>query len=210
MRVSIRPALVEFWEIFRDRENTRLAIEVDSVSRVDGKFDLSRFRSKPGNLIAHGHSLPQLLGHEHAISRVAPDVQFVDGAAQHDSLRLRIHPAQARPNCEAALPFADHEARAPIRPEAHLRLNFSTGNERSSKGRAVAWPRKNANYRDVHTSRPGGETRRLGIGRASETALRALQGFEQVNRMARGSHFYVDQKAVKMIYWPGMLEAGSA
>jgi hypothetical protein len=28
--------------------------------------------------------------------------------------------------------------------------------------------------------------------------------------MARGSHFYVDQKAVKMIYWPGMLEAGSA
>jgi hypothetical protein len=32
----------------------------------------------------------------------------------------------------------------------------------------------------------------------------------QVNRMARGSHFYVDQKAVKMIYWPGLLEAGSA
>src|ERR1700756_949294 len=32
MRVSIRPALIEFREIFRDRENTRLAIEVDSVS----------------------------------------------------------------------------------------------------------------------------------------------------------------------------------
>jgi hypothetical protein len=37
-----------------------------------------------------------------------------------------------------------------------------------------------------------------------------LQGFGQVNRMARSSHFYVDQKAVKMTYWPGMLEAGSA
>ena len=82
MRVSIRPALIEFWEIFRDRENTRLAIEVDSVSRVDGKFDLARFRSKPGNLIAHGHSLPQLLGQPHSIGRVAPHVQFVDGAAQ--------------------------------------------------------------------------------------------------------------------------------
>ena len=57
---------------------------------------------------------------------------------------------------------------------------------------------------------PGGETRSLGIGGASETALRALQGFGQVNRMARSSHFYVDQKAVKMTYWPGMLEAGSA
>src|SRR5215469_18160560 len=79
-----------------------------------------------------------------------------------DSLRLGIHPAQARPNCEAALPFADHEARASTRPEAHLRLNCSTGNERSSKGCAVAWPREDANYRDVHTSRPGGETRNLG------------------------------------------------
>ena len=69
---------------------------------------------------------------------------------------------------------------------------------------------KHANHGDVHTSRPGGETRSLGIGGASETALRALQGFGQVNRMARGSHFYVDQKAVKMIYWPGMLEASSA
>jgi hypothetical protein len=57
---------------------------------------------------------------------------------------------------------------------------------------------------------PGGETRSLGIGGASETALRALQSFGQVNRMARSSHFYVDQKAVKMTYWPGMLEAGSA
>ena len=84
------------------------------------------------------------------------------------------------------------------------------GNERSSKGRAVAWPREDANHRDVHTSRPGGETRNLGIGGASETALRALQGYGQVNRMAGGSHFYVDQKALKMIYWPGMLEAGSA
>ena len=127
-----------------------------------------------------------------------------------DSLRLRIHPAQARPNCEAALPFADHEARAPTRPEAHLRLNFSTGNKRSSKGRAVAWPREDANHGEVRTSRPGGETRSLGIGGASKTALRALQGFGQVNRMARSSHFYVDQKAVKMIYWPGCLEAGSA
>src|SRR5271165_3960493 len=127
-----------------------------------------------------------------------------------DSLPLRIHPAQARPNCEAALPFAEHEACAPTRPEAHLRLNCSTGNERSSKGRAVACPREDANHRDVHTSRPGGETRNLGIGGASETALRALQGYGQVNRMARGSHSYVDQKALQMIYWPGMLEAGSA
>jgi len=55
-----------------------------------------------------------------------------------------------------------------------------------------------------------GETRSLGIGGASETALRALQGFGQVNRMARSSHFYVDKKAVKMTYRPGMLEAGSA
>ena len=126
-----------------------------------------------------------------------------------DSLRVRIHPAQARPNCEAALPFADHQARAPARPEAHLRLNFSTGNERSSKGRAVAWPRETQTT-ELYTSRPGGETRSLGIVGASETALRAVQGFGQVNRMARGSHFYVDQKAVKIICWPGMLEAGSA
>jgi hypothetical protein len=92
----------------------------------------------------------------------------------------------------------------------HLRLNSSTGNEKSSKGRAVAWPREDANHGDVHTSRAGGETRSLGIGGPSETALWALQGFGQVNRMARSSHFCVDQKAVKMTYWPGMLEAGSA
>jgi hypothetical protein len=66
MRVSIRPALIELWEIFRDRENTRLAIEVDSVSRVDDEFDLPRFCSKPCDLVSHGYSLPQLLGHEHA------------------------------------------------------------------------------------------------------------------------------------------------
>jgi hypothetical protein len=70
----------------------------------------------------------------------------------------------------------------------------------------LAWPREDANHRHVHTSRPGGETRSLGIGGASETVLRALQGFGQVNRMARSSYFYVDQKAVKMTYWPGMLE----
>src|SRR5260370_2761612 len=56
----------------------------------------------------------------------------------------------------------------------------------------------------------GGPTSYDGIGGAFETALRALQGFGQVNRMARSSHFYVDKKAVKMTYWPGMLEAGSA
>jgi hypothetical protein len=28
--------------------------------------------------------------------------------------------------------------------------------------------------------------------------------------LARGGHFYVDQIALKMIYWPGMLEAGTA
>jgi hypothetical protein len=51
---------------------------------------------------------------------------------------------------------------------ANVRLNFSTGNERSSKGRAMAWPREDANHGDVHTSRPCGETRSLGIGGASE------------------------------------------
>ena len=71
--------------------------------------------------------------------------------------------------------------------------------------RSASWPTLCLRW-----ASPGGETRSLGIGGASETALRALQGFGQVNRMARGSHFYVDQKAVKMIYWPGMLEAGSA
>jgi hypothetical protein len=53
MRISIRPALIEFWEIFRDRENTRLAIKVDSVGRVNRKFDLARFRAKPRDLISH-------------------------------------------------------------------------------------------------------------------------------------------------------------
>jgi hypothetical protein len=96
------------------------------------------------------------------------------------------------------------------RREKQLQQAKISSNERSSKGRAVAWPREDANHGDVHTSRPGGETRSLGIGGASETALRALQVFGQVNRMARSSHFYVDQKAVKMTYWPGMLEAGSA
>jgi predicted RNA binding protein YcfA (HicA-like mRNA interferase family) len=43
-----------------------------------------------------------------------------------------------------------------------------------------------------------------------KTAIRALQSDGQVNRMARGSHFYVDQKALKLIYWTGILEAGSA
>ena len=80
---QFRPALIEFWEIFRDRENTWLAIEVDSVGRVDRKLDLSRFRAKPVDLISHGYPLPQLLCHEHAIGWVAPHVQFVDGAAQY-------------------------------------------------------------------------------------------------------------------------------
>jgi hypothetical protein len=73
-----------------------LAIEVDSVSRLDGKFDLARFRSKPGNLIAHSHSLPQLLGHEHPICGVAPHVQFVDGAAQHFCPRVAIATLKSR------------------------------------------------------------------------------------------------------------------
>ena len=118
-----------------------------------------------------------------------------------DSLRLRIHPAQARPNCETSLPFADHEARAPTRPEAHLRFNCSTGHERSSKGRAVGWLREDANHGDVHASGSVGETGSPGIGGTSETAFRALQGYRQADRIATGGHFYADQKALKMIHW---------
>src|SRR5579864_1938376 len=90
MRISIRLALIELREILRDRKNTRLAVEVDSVGRVDRKFDLARFCSKPGDLVSHSDSLPQLLGHEHPICRVAPHVQFVDGTAQYFCPRVAI------------------------------------------------------------------------------------------------------------------------
>src|SRR6266850_1175775 len=127
-----------------------------------------------------------------------------------DSLRLRIHPAQARPNCEAALRLAGHEARAPTRPEAHLRFNCSAGDQRSAKGLAVAWSRADTNYGNVHASGSIGETGSPGIGGASETALRALQGYRQADRIAKGGDFYAEEKAFKMTYWLGLSESDSA
>ena len=118
-----------------------------------------------------------------------------------DSLGLRIHSAQPRPNCKTALPLAGNEARAPAPASTHLRLNSSAGHERSSKGRAVAWPREDANHGDVHASGSVGETGSPGIGATSETALRALQGYRQADRIDTGGHSYADQKALKMIHW---------
>jgi Phage integrase family len=63
---------------------------------------------------------------------------------------------------------------------------------------------------DVHASGPVGETGSPGIGRASETALRAIQGYRQADRIAKGGHFYAEQKVFKMTYWWGLSQADFA
>src|SRR5579872_4788492 len=93
---SIGFAAIELRYVFRHCKNAGLAVEVDSVGRVDRKFDLARFCSKPGDLIAHGHSLPQFLGQPHSIGRVAPHVQFVDGAAQYFCPRIAVSALERR------------------------------------------------------------------------------------------------------------------
>ena len=63
---------------------------------------------------------------------------------------------------------------------------------------------------DVHASGSVGETGSPGIGRASETALRAVQSNRQADRIAKSGHSYAEQKAFKMTYWRGLSETDSA
>jgi hypothetical protein len=74
------------------------------------------------------------------------------------------------------LPLAANEAGTPTRASTYLCPNCSAGDQRSAEGLAVAWPRTHTNDGNVHPSGSIGETGSPGIGGASETPLRALQG----------------------------------
>ena len=95
------------------------------------------------------------------------------------------------------MPFAGNEARVPALVETHLRLDRSAGDQRPAKGLGVARPCTHANNGNLHAGGSVGETGSPGIGRASGTALRALQSYGQADRIAKGGYSYAEQNNSK-------------
>src|SRR3989442_13722687 len=90
------------------------------------------------------------------------------------ALRHRVHPAQARPDREAAVSLAGHEARVPAPVETHLCPDRVAGDQGSAKGLAVARTRAHADEGNVHAGGSIGEAGSPRIDDAPEIALGAV------------------------------------
>ena len=102
-------------------------------------------------------------------------------------------------NRETTLLIAGNKTRTPARASSYLCVDCSAGDQRFAKDLAVAWSCEHANDRNVHAGRSVGETGSYGIGGASETALWALQGPRQADRLAQDGYFYAEQKLPKTL-----------
>ena len=105
--------------------------------------------------------------------------------ASFTRLRHRVHPAQTRPDREAAVPLADYETRLPALVETYVRPDRATGDPGFAKSLAVARTRAYANDGNLHTSGSVGEAGSPRIDAAAKIALGPFQGDGHAHRVAQ-------------------------
>src|SRR4029077_12094956 len=65
-----------------DRQNARLAVELDFVRRISCGLDSAGLCPNPGNDIANGAAL-ELRDHQRAVRRIFPNAQLMDRPAEY-------------------------------------------------------------------------------------------------------------------------------